>query len=83
MYTSFIKEIVTLFVTNSALAIMLLTGEYLMNTNLGRSLSQPDPQKKEVKRGWKGQGRGEGRGGGGGARREIEEIMGFCLLEST
>jgi hypothetical protein len=47
MYTSFIKDIAALFITNSALAIMLLTGEYLMNTNLGHLLSQPGPQNKE------------------------------------
>ena len=49
MYGSFIRDIVALFVTNSALAIMLFTGEYLMNTNLARLLSQPIQNRKEVR----------------------------------
>jgi len=48
MYVAFIKEIVALFVTNSALAIMLLTGEYLMNTSVARLMAQQaTPNKRE------------------------------------
>lgn len=46
MYVSFIKEIFNSFLANSAMAIFLLAGEYLMKENLNKLLLQCVKEKK-------------------------------------